>query len=29
MFIKGAPDYLLNASNKVMNRNGEVVTFDK
>lgn len=29
MFIKGAPDYLLGASSKVMNRNGEIKPFDK
>lgn len=28
MFIKGAPDYLLGASSKIMTRNGDIKTFD-
>lgn len=28
MFIKGAPDYLLNNSSRVMTRNGDIVNFD-
>lgn len=27
LFIKGAPDYLLKASKKVMNKDGEIVDF--
>jgi Ca2+-transporting ATPase len=28
MFIKGAPDYLIERANKIMNSNGEVITLD-
>lgn len=27
LFIKGAPDYLLKASKKVLNKDGEIVDF--
>ena len=28
LFIKGAPDYLLKASKKIMNKDGEIVDFN-